>query len=148
MSESTVEKPQTIETQAKAGETNTSEPDVYVPPPRKGVVQRCFHRKTKSKGQSARVTVFYEYNRDYKLLKYGAVIVIKDKRNKKLTIHEFEQSAKKRFMRDPVVVHGFKDHGSVKDFEDSVRKLLLTKGCKATKSQTTGPTGSTGSMGQ
>ncbi len=106
--------------------------EVEVPlPVRKSVVQRCFHRKTHSGNKNKRVTIFYEYDRDNKILKYGAVVVIRDKTTKKKDIKDFENSAKKRFMRAPVVVRNFKDTGDMQDMHDQIRKLLFTHGCKS-----------------
>lgn len=123
-----------METQLVDDESSkSSESSVRQSAPRTGTVQRCFHRSTKSNGMTKRVTVFYEYNRDKQVLKYGAVITPKCKNgNKKVNPSESEASAKKRFQRDPVVKYSFKDGtSSVKDFEDSIRKLLYKNGCKA-----------------
>lgn len=123
----------TVETQTQDDTSKSSSNKMRRPVQRTGTVQRCFHRSTKSQGLSKRVTVFYEYNRDTKELKYGAVITPKSKHGtKKLSIEELEKSAKKRFERDPVVKHGFKDNTtSINEFEDTIRKLLITNGCKA-----------------
>jgi hypothetical protein len=128
-----------VETQASEDKqvddesSKSSEGSVRRGAPRTGTVQRCFHRSTKSNGMTKRVTVFYEYNRDKQVLKYGAVLTPKCKHgNKKVNTKESEEAAKKRFQRDPVVKRGFKDTTlSVKDFEDSIRKLLYKNGCKA-----------------
>lgn len=106
--------------------------DVYVPAPKhKGVVQRCFHRKSTIGGHKKRITIFYEYDRYNKILRYGAVVVVLDKMTKKKRIEEFENSAKKRFIRAPVVIRDFKDIGTKQDMEDRIRKLLFTHGCKS-----------------
>ena len=99
----------------------------------KSIVQRCFHKREISNGVSKRVTIYYEYDRDNKVLKYGAVVVHLTKEMKGKNLKEFEDAAKKRFIRDPVIIRNFADNGSLTDFQESVRSLLFNFGCKGTK---------------
>ena len=115
------------------GESNanleeSSNNDIYA---NRAIVQRHFHKNDYRKSQPTRhITVYYEYDRINKILRYGAVIVQKDK-SIKLNVKELLEAAKKRFVRGAVKVRDFEDNGTKEEFHCAIRDLLYTKGCRA-----------------
>lgn len=105
---------------------------------RKPVIERpVFFTETKKNHQRI-VTVFYQYDRVNKKLRYGATIFKTNKNEKgKLIEHCDKQAhlktAKYRFDKYPIFVENVEDNSNLKVFNNQIRKMLFKYGVKSKK---------------
>lgn len=95
--------------------------------PKKEIINNSHNYYEKTGNTKRVVTIKYEYNRTTKQLKYGAAIFKTDAKNPgKYDSKGHLATATARFTTKPVVVEGFEDNGSLKDFHDNLRKQLFS----------------------
>ncbi len=95
------------------------------------VVSRMFRvRETSGKGMHRTITIQYEYDRQNKVLKYGASVFKREQLGERFDKEGNFNTARARFQRHPVVINNFEDNGTLKDFHSSVRKQLYKHGVR------------------
>ncbi len=95
------------------------------------VVSRMFRvHETSGKGMHRTITIQYEYDRQNKVLKYGASVFKREQPGEKFNKVGNLDTARVRFQKHPVVVNNFEDDGTLKDFHHSVRKQLYKHGVR------------------
>ena len=116
---------------------------VKIPQSQRPIVTRCLGFREKAGGKLRIGTIYYEYNRATKTIRYGASIF----RNDTDTAAGFNRdqhvvTAQGRFKKHPVVVENFSDNTTLKDFNYRLRQLLFQHGCRSKGTSDTDSTGS------
>ncbi len=98
--------------------------------PMKPIVNRTFRCYETRGGTPRIVTVTYEYNRDKKLLKYGASIYKQEGKKTERPFSKFghRSTALGRLARRPVIVESINDSGNITEFNKMIRKLVSKNG--------------------
>lgn len=118
-----------IQTQHVESNIHTHIPKKYNPYPK-----RFIHRIEKNKYVERIITIYYEYDRQTKRLKYGATIFKKDANTTKEVFNkkEHNKTALNRCQKKPIIIDNFEDvNGNLKNFEDKIRKMLYQYGVKS-----------------
>ena len=68
--------------------------------------------------------VYYEYDRDTRILKYGAAMFTVDKKDEKLNRDALVSTAKARFEKRPVIVENFDDDKSLQEFHERLKQQI------------------------
>lgn len=98
----------------------------------KPVVSRTVTVKETSGKFKRNILIKYEYNRDNKTLKYGAVISKMSLDNSvKYDRESHLKTAEKRFEKQPVTLENFTDEGSNRMFNEKIRAQLHKYGVKS-----------------
>lgn len=76
------------------------------------------------------ITIVYEYNRETKILKYGAAIFKEEPDTPKnfFVKKDHRKTAISRLHKKPVTILNFQDNKTISDFNSRVRKLLIIHG--------------------
>lgn len=76
------------------------------------------------------VTVYYKYNRQKNVLKYGASIYVLDESYNHFDRKKHVESAMGRFNKNPVVVNDVTDDSNIAKFNRKIRRLVHRYGVK------------------
>jgi len=116
------------QTQAQAQATTQQK----VPEIQKQVVTRILGFKETANGKRRIGTIYYEYNRQTKTIKYGASIFRTDaKKPEHFVRADHIQTATNRFNKHPITVTNFPDNTTLQDFNQRIRELLFRYGCRS-----------------
>lgn len=95
-------------------------------------VNRLFHHKDTNNKRV--VTIYYEYDREKFILKYGACIFSFDENDKSFSgkmRYKNTKTAENRYEKNPVILENIKDEfNSVRKFHKYIRSLVHKKGVK------------------